>query len=599
LNMTPLHWAVESGELDIVELLLKSGAWPSARNKFDKTPMDIAILNYRDDMITILKNAEQLQQIHEEELIIEDESLHLNSQVLNQSLYNNNAINNNNINGNYWCGVGLNTIGQIRNTNKRANPVKHHLVNNPYNIYQNSYPPLNAHNNKMNLNNNFLFALNNKYRLKHQQHQQNQQISIKGQQYHTNPQSISKINQPNNLGNTPSQVIKQEFLPLGQMDLQNSNVVIKSEFTSENYNVNSPSNFNNTAYMTSINESSSPRKYLQALARELTSPNRSQAQNDLNQISINNSAYAKPKPSNKRIKLSDVDSVSNSNIESKTSNNQQLFLLINNLNNSSTSISSSNILNQINNLSSSKELGAKTIGKRILNINQINNLLLCKSLKVSNVSSHNTNINSNIMTQANTNPNTRNHIFLQSTDTQDKNLRVSKLNDILSHSHLKGLNVSSIDNIMAFSSSSAAPLPCFVLTNSGKVLSDKEWSMEKSNKLSNNEQGKQFYKRDYSSFALISTSSDNKDSPNSKSLPTNESSDIITFDSLTEKDNLLLVDENNDHNLLLFSPTTEKTLNLEAQRALSSLSMPLKINPQIDNNNNLNTDIGFTPITTT
>lgn len=40
--MTPLHWAVETKKRDIVDILLKYGADPSATSKFFKTPMSIA-----------------------------------------------------------------------------------------------------------------------------------------------------------------------------------------------------------------------------------------------------------------------------------------------------------------------------------------------------------------------------------------------------------------------------------------------------------------------------------------------------------------------------------------------------------------------------
>lgn len=38
---TPLHWAAMRGHVEIVNLLLKSGADRSARNKQDKVPIDL------------------------------------------------------------------------------------------------------------------------------------------------------------------------------------------------------------------------------------------------------------------------------------------------------------------------------------------------------------------------------------------------------------------------------------------------------------------------------------------------------------------------------------------------------------------------------
>ena len=40
--MTPLHWAVESGDITCVELLLRNGAEVEIVSKFDKTPLEIA-----------------------------------------------------------------------------------------------------------------------------------------------------------------------------------------------------------------------------------------------------------------------------------------------------------------------------------------------------------------------------------------------------------------------------------------------------------------------------------------------------------------------------------------------------------------------------
>lgn len=52
--MTPLHWAVERGHIQIIKLLLDNGASVYSKNKFDKTVFDIAEDNDRLDIINIL-----------------------------------------------------------------------------------------------------------------------------------------------------------------------------------------------------------------------------------------------------------------------------------------------------------------------------------------------------------------------------------------------------------------------------------------------------------------------------------------------------------------------------------------------------------------
>lgn len=52
--MTPLHWAVERGHIQIIKLLLDNGASVYSKNKFDKTVFDIAEDNNRLDIINIL-----------------------------------------------------------------------------------------------------------------------------------------------------------------------------------------------------------------------------------------------------------------------------------------------------------------------------------------------------------------------------------------------------------------------------------------------------------------------------------------------------------------------------------------------------------------
>ena len=53
--MTPLHWAVQRGFEDSVEVLLRYGADVSLENKFGKTPFDIATGRNRTDIIELLQ----------------------------------------------------------------------------------------------------------------------------------------------------------------------------------------------------------------------------------------------------------------------------------------------------------------------------------------------------------------------------------------------------------------------------------------------------------------------------------------------------------------------------------------------------------------
>lgn len=53
--MTPLHWAVQNEHLEVVSTLLKHGANPDLVNKFDKTPVDIAVELNRMDILQTLQ----------------------------------------------------------------------------------------------------------------------------------------------------------------------------------------------------------------------------------------------------------------------------------------------------------------------------------------------------------------------------------------------------------------------------------------------------------------------------------------------------------------------------------------------------------------
>ena len=52
--MTPLHWAVESGDIACVELLLRHGGEVEIVSKFDKTPLEIASDRHYTDIYEML-----------------------------------------------------------------------------------------------------------------------------------------------------------------------------------------------------------------------------------------------------------------------------------------------------------------------------------------------------------------------------------------------------------------------------------------------------------------------------------------------------------------------------------------------------------------
>lgn len=54
--MTPLHWAVQNGHAEAVAALIDSGAKIELTNKFQLTPLDIAIQIKRDDIIQIISS---------------------------------------------------------------------------------------------------------------------------------------------------------------------------------------------------------------------------------------------------------------------------------------------------------------------------------------------------------------------------------------------------------------------------------------------------------------------------------------------------------------------------------------------------------------
>ena len=55
LRMTPLHWAVERGNISAVQMLLRHGSNTKIESKFDKTPLEIALDNGRPDIYEMLQ----------------------------------------------------------------------------------------------------------------------------------------------------------------------------------------------------------------------------------------------------------------------------------------------------------------------------------------------------------------------------------------------------------------------------------------------------------------------------------------------------------------------------------------------------------------
>lgn len=54
--MTPLHWAVEKENSEIVKLLVKAGANKEFMSKFGETPMSMALKKQNHDIIQLLND---------------------------------------------------------------------------------------------------------------------------------------------------------------------------------------------------------------------------------------------------------------------------------------------------------------------------------------------------------------------------------------------------------------------------------------------------------------------------------------------------------------------------------------------------------------
>ena len=59
--MTPLHWAVERGNISCAETLLKFGADVNSVSKFGKCPLELASERGRSDIFELLQNAEEIR----------------------------------------------------------------------------------------------------------------------------------------------------------------------------------------------------------------------------------------------------------------------------------------------------------------------------------------------------------------------------------------------------------------------------------------------------------------------------------------------------------------------------------------------------------
>lgn len=69
--MTPLHWAAQNGHIEIASLLVRQGAHTNIVNKFDLTPVDIAIQCNRHDIVEIINTTVQDPEVATQNLTIE------------------------------------------------------------------------------------------------------------------------------------------------------------------------------------------------------------------------------------------------------------------------------------------------------------------------------------------------------------------------------------------------------------------------------------------------------------------------------------------------------------------------------------------------
>lgn len=92
--MTPLHWAVVKRFPEIVTLLIKNGADPTATSKFDKTPIALALESKQNDVFQELlthnemTTSQQEQQEATNSLVYEmekDNPSHLDPSIIYES----------------------------------------------------------------------------------------------------------------------------------------------------------------------------------------------------------------------------------------------------------------------------------------------------------------------------------------------------------------------------------------------------------------------------------------------------------------------------------------------------------------------------------
>merc|ERR1712080_495631 len=62
LQMSPLHFAVERGFEEIIQLLIKYGAKMTEQSKFYQTPGDIAVENCRMDIYDMLQKSNKIKE---------------------------------------------------------------------------------------------------------------------------------------------------------------------------------------------------------------------------------------------------------------------------------------------------------------------------------------------------------------------------------------------------------------------------------------------------------------------------------------------------------------------------------------------------------
>ena len=82
-SKTALHHAASAGHVEVVKLLLENGADPSARDSFNITPLEKAVLKHHEDVVALLMSTPTPEDSQGEKgLIGRSKSRHLEMQEL-------------------------------------------------------------------------------------------------------------------------------------------------------------------------------------------------------------------------------------------------------------------------------------------------------------------------------------------------------------------------------------------------------------------------------------------------------------------------------------------------------------------------------------